>query len=92
MIRLRGHVMDDHGPSAARATPANAAFERDGEAAVSSLVGADLEKLRSHHPVESSPMEMVVVVVQFTGDCRHDRDCVGFPVDQSGNAVVKPVK
>lgn len=46
------------------------------------LVGADLQKVWLGHPVKAGPMKIRKRMMQFTGDRRHDRDRIGFALNQ----------
>jgi len=85
----RLHIGDDLHLAGARGRAADAPLERDDEAAVAALVGADLQEAGFGDAVEARPVEAIVGMVQFAHDRCHERDLVGLSLGQAFDGAGK---
>jgi len=83
------HVRDQLHLPRPRRRPAHPARERDDQAAMPALIGSDLQKFGSDHPVETGPVEPVVGMVHLAGDGGHQRHLVGFALRQAADRRTK---
>ncbi len=65
--------------------------ERDDKAAVTPLIGADLEQLRLGHAVKPGPIKPRVAMMDLTGNRCHERNLIRLALGQRLNGFAQVV-